>query len=99
MTKSNSPGSFQQLEMKDNLLDNSKDQDTGNDTTNETERNDCFPNLELKHRVIIFVVLNIIGYAMQIGGITKLIEAFYSNEYKYFAIIYTLGEISYINNS
>ena len=28
---------------------------------------------------------------MQIGGITKLIEAFYNSEYKYFAIIYSLG--------
>ena len=57
------------------------------------ERNDCLPNLALKHRVILFIIFNVIGYIMQIGGLTKLIEAFYTSEYKFFAIVYSLGNL------
>ena len=55
--------------------------------------NDCLPALGLKHRVILFIIFNVVGYIMQVGGLAKLIEAFYSSEYKFFAIIYSLGKM------
>ena len=55
------------------------------------KKNDCCPQLPLKHRVIIFLIFNIIGYAMQIGGFTRLLGAFYSNTYHTYVLVYTLG--------
>lgn len=79
------------IEMAETLLNeglNSKE----NSTESELKDNDLCPNLSMKNRFIIFIILNIIGYCLQLGGITKIFDKFYNNEYKEFAILYTVGK-------
>ena len=58
----------------------------------ELKNNDLCPNLSMKHKIILFILLNILGYCLQIGGITKLFSQFYNNDYKKHAILYTVGK-------
>ena len=84
------------FEMNQDLL--SKKPEVDEENPSETDelggkKNDCCPQLPLKHRVIVFLIFNIIGYAMQIGGFTRLLSAFYSNTYHTYVLIYTLGRL------
>jgi hypothetical protein len=63
-----------------------------NQKTPEEEKEECFPTLSFKERLLGFAVCSVLGFFIELISMGSLIGLFVGNPYK-FGILFTLGNI------